>query len=269
MMEATWWIRHDGIYSVSGELVLNVDQVEYLFLKLLEAEEPLPYNLIMAQGSPSPTPPEWRSETVNVLGRLLTNGSDAGHIQKAESVNVSVHVALSSLEPPSARWRKKSVEGLWPIMSMCPSNYHLTRADLPVPSVAKTNGHGYHFVQGWGAFSYILLPRCLQLNYHPVPNPWGHCLIRRERTLLSILYCLFPPRLTLSICIHLRKSTIHVDSYAQGFTEASSSFLQILNFTWIIRVIQFPVDSTFYTIYGWSSACSQPESLAELISSTC
>lgn len=42
-------LRHDGTDSVSGELVLNVDQMEHLFPKLSEAEEPLPDNPVMAQ----------------------------------------------------------------------------------------------------------------------------------------------------------------------------------------------------------------------------
>lgn len=46
---ATRCLRHDGTDSVSGELVLNVDQMEHLFPKLSEAEEPLPDNPVMAQ----------------------------------------------------------------------------------------------------------------------------------------------------------------------------------------------------------------------------
>lgn len=53
---------------------------------------------------------------MNVLGSLLTNGSDVGHIKKAESVNVSAHVGLSLLEPEERSLSK----GPRPVMPMCP-----------------------------------------------------------------------------------------------------------------------------------------------------
>lgn len=106
--------------------------------------------------------------------------------------------------------------------------------------MTETNWHGHHFEEDVKSINIHLGPFTSVSDslLSWMPQTVAHFTVTGACS--ACLWCLLPPRLTVSTYIHLEKSSKDTENYSQALIEATFYNLQIHNYIRVIRgTIQF------------------------------